>query len=1858
MCSQGQCPIQRLRHPDAHVRQLTHPALYRNNFCIDKYIYEKTKILMKVCLYVVIYRCFINWNSMYSKTNSRLALFMAVLVATQPLLASATSYVYYQSSHGLVVVNSRAGSNPSTGSSGSGGSGGSGGSTGSTGSPGATTPANAPVLSASTNAVVFGGVQVGATATSNLVLANTGNVALSFSAPPAISGDPAFSSSTNCGSTLAAGTVCNVVVSFAPTSSASSTGTLNVASNDAGSPFIASLSGTGITQAVAAASASSLAFGQVNVGSPGSSSVILTNRGNTVMNLLAAPSVTGDGAFSASTTCASTLAVGASCTTTVTYTPTAAATSTGSLSFATDAANGSPVLALSGTGILANASTSPGSLLFPGTTVGATSATQIVTLSNSGSASLTLSAPSVVGQFSLVSSTCGSSLSAGSTCTYTVSFNPTASGVITGSLTIPNSVNTQVVGLFGTGNQTAGALNPDTLDFGLVNVGSSSAPASVAVNNTGDVPLALTSLTVTGPFTATQNCGSLPASLAVTASCSVSVVYTPTLTTTETGTLSIATGAGTKTVALTGMGWSATAGLSTSSLTFTDTKVGGASAVQSVTVSNTGSAPLTLSTASVSGAFTLASTTCSSALAAGSSCQYAVTFQPVAAGAASGSLSIPTSVGTQNVSLGGLGLLTAAGTDAGSLTLASTAVGSTSAAQSVTLNNTGNTVLSVGSLSTTGAFAASSNCPASLAAGSSCVANVTFTPTAMGVATGSLSINTGAGTQNISLSGNGTQSSVSLSASSLSLDSTVVGASSAVRTVTLSNTGNLSVNVSAAQVSGPFSVSSNCGSFVDVTNSCTYSVTFTPTAMGAAEGTLTLPTAAGTKTVSLSATGLQTSGSESVSTLAFGNVNVSSSSTAQSVTLNNTGNTALSLSAISVSGPFSASQSCGTLPVSVAVSGSCAVNVTFNPSAMGTATGTLSLVTAAGTQTVSLSGAGLVAVPALSSSALSFTTTVGGTSATQAVTLSNNGNTSMTVSTASVSGAFGVSSTTCSTTLAAGANCVYNVAFTASTMGAASGLLSVPTGAGTLTASLTGAGMQTSGSTNVGTLSLGDITVGVTSAPGSVVLSNTGNTVMALSSVSVSGPFTATQNCGTLPASVAVGNTCTINVTFTPTTNAAASGTLTLDTGAAGIHTVSLTGQGLASSGSLSVSSIPFGSFNTGTTNTSPVTFTNTGNSPLTFTSAPAVTGSSVFTVSANTCGATLAANANCTVTVAFSPVAAASSSGTLTFASDALNSPSTVALSGTGVGVPVASVSSSTLAFGSAAVSSSSSLAVVFSNTGTGSISFTSAPALASGTSAEYSVTGYSCGASLASGESCTVNVQFLPTSPGAATGTLNFATNLAGSPTPVSLSGTGTQAIGTLTANTSADFGSVLVGNASSRVFTYTNSGNIAATGAQVSVTGSQVTIGSNSCGTSGSPVTVAAGASCQVTVTFTPVTAGAISGYSVAMASSASGSPSSLTLAGSGVQVAPTLGTFLNVSTAYTTAPIPLTAPTSNSLGAWSYSSSNPLVATVTNSGGTGTAAVTGLGVTTITATQAAYTGFLPATVTMTLTVTQATTVLSGFNVSPQLSTAAPFVLTAPVSNNPEAFTYSSSNAAVATISGSTLTIVGAGTSTITASQAATTYYTAASETSVLTVTVVGPSLIGNGASLVGACAAGQVGCATWSATDKSANAVLSGNGLSLSAATNYAGARANIGTSSEKVYWELTYTGAESNVTMGIATSTFNLGNAIGAAATSYGFSHANPNKMTWAGASYNAFTPPAAVTGMVIGLALDMSAKQLHVSVNGVWQYNTSFGVVASGLSGVVYPAIVNTGSGAQPTANFGQGNFSYPVPSGYQAGVW
>jgi hypothetical protein len=198
----------------------------------------------------------------------------------------------------------------------------------------------------------------------------------------------------------------------------------------------------------------------------------------------------------------------------------------------------------------------------------------------------------------------------------------------------------------GTGPATD-TLSAIALSFPSTVTGQLSSVQTVTLTNSGGVPLTSVAISVSGAFQQTNNCTT---SLAANYSCAISVQFNPTATTTQTGTLSIAdaTRSQPETVALSGTGLAPSVlGVSPASLTFAVQTVGQASSSQTVTVSNTGGAPLANVGFQINGlyasSFSYVSTTCGATLANGSSCTVQVVFTPAAAGGSMAALVISSS---------------------------------------------------------------------------------------------------------------------------------------------------------------------------------------------------------------------------------------------------------------------------------------------------------------------------------------------------------------------------------------------------------------------------------------------------------------------------------------------------------------------------------------------------------------------------------------------------------------------------------------------------------------------------------------------------------------------------------------------------------------------------------------------------------------------------------------------------------------------------------------------------------------------------------------------------------------------------------------------------------------------------------------------------------------------------------------------------------------------------------------------------------------------------------------------------------------------------------------------------------------
>jgi hypothetical protein len=835
--------------------------------------------------------------------------------------------------------------------------------------------------------------------------------------------------------------------------------------------------------------------------------------------------------------------------------------------------------------------------------------------------------------------------------------------------------------------------------------------------------------------------------------------------------------------------------------------------------------------------------TCGQTVPATVVCNFTVTFTPSTTAAESATLTINESTGTQTIALSGTGaVVPPPGTitvNPTTVTFGSQEVGTISTTpQLVTVSVTGTNPVTLTGFSGTGAdpgdfsIGTGTTCEfeTALAAGTTCKLGIVFTPSGVGSRTATIQISgTFTGTPaNVTASGTGTAQIASLTPTLLQFPNTVVGTTAGAMSATLTNLSStvsltgISPTITSFLPSGTFAISANtCPGSLGPGLSCTISVTYTPTAAGAAEGELTVAdsdTGTSPQAVFLTGTGLNPSATlatVSPKFLSFGRQTAGTTSNAQFVFLQNIGNTNLTFTTpLSGTNPsaFAATNTCsGT----ITPGGVCGVSVTFAPptgTAVFFATLTISSGASGAPQTVGLSGTGIPASTAsLLPNPLVFQAiAVGTTSAPQYAFLNNTGPNADSIGNITITGAdiedFQLSftapgNTPCSSSqvLNAQAVCVVGVLFTPTQTGLRTATLQITdTATGTPHTTVLQGGSGTTGPTVTVTppsLTFGPQTLGTTSAAQSVTVSNTGTATVTFAGFTVSGtnavdfgvPLPTSGTMCSPSGTLAGGASCTINVLFTPSAIGSRTATLNIADNATGSpQSVPLTGTGTSGSGTISISptSLTFASQNVGTTSAAQtVTVSNIGGVTVTFTS---------IVTSGDFAGATLAQCPNipvegepCSFSITFTPKATGTRTGMITFTDNATGSPETVTLTGTGTsGTGTVTVAPSSLTFAAQPLNATSGAeSVTVSNTGSTAVNFAGF-SISGANSSDFALAS-AAGAgtcnpsgSLAATASCTISVTFTPTATGARAATLSIADNATGSPQSVLLNGTGTNA------------------------------------------------------------------------------------------------------------------------------------------------------------------------------------------------------------------------------------------------------------------------------------------------------------------------------------------------------------------------------------------------------------------------------------------------------------------------------------------------
>ncbi|HKW61082.1 MAG TPA: choice-of-anchor D domain-containing protein [Candidatus Acidoferrum sp.] len=265
----------------------------------------------------------------------------------------------------------------------------------------------------------------------------------------------------------------------------------------------------------------------------------IVNTGNQLLALNSI-SLTGANAssFSQTNTCLATLAPNANCSISINFTPSAVGLLTANLQVADNAPGTPQTLVLNGTGVApASAVTfSPSAVSFPSINQGSPSAPQSLTVISSGNTTLHISSVSLAGpnlsDFSFTNN-CTAPLFPASNCNISLVFNPAAPGQRTADLMIADDAqgSPQTVALSGTGIAVLPALSlsPPVPSFPTTTQGASSAPQTLTAVNSGNAPLQVSSMSVTGSsaseFSVSSTC---TAPLAPASSCTISLVFSPT----------------------------------------------------------------------------------------------------------------------------------------------------------------------------------------------------------------------------------------------------------------------------------------------------------------------------------------------------------------------------------------------------------------------------------------------------------------------------------------------------------------------------------------------------------------------------------------------------------------------------------------------------------------------------------------------------------------------------------------------------------------------------------------------------------------------------------------------------------------------------------------------------------------------------------------------------------------------------------------------------------------------------------------------------------------------------------------------------------------------------------------------------------------------------------------------------------------------------------------------------------------------------------------------------------------------------------------------------------------------------------
>jgi hypothetical protein len=723
-------------------------------------------------------------------------------------------------------------------------------------------------LTASPTSVSFGAVALGSASSQTVTLKNNGGENVTVTAATA-AGAGFGDSGLTLPLTLTPNQTATFSISFAPTTTGAVTG--NVALTLSGEAEVdIALSGTGVLPATLTASPTSQTFTNVQVGKSLTQTETIQNTGGTSAQITAV-AATGTGFSVSGITLPATLGAGQIVLFNVTFAPQSTGSFTGNVAVTSNAQNPNLSIPLTGTAVTAGDLTaSPTSISFGNIVLGNT-ASQTVTLKNTGGENVSVTAASASGAgMSFNGLSLPLTLTPNQSSTFNVTFDPTVAGAVNGtmSLTVSGSANIAIP-LSGTGVTPANlTASPTSMTFTNILVGQNSSQ-SETIKNTGGASAQITAVTPSGTGFSVSGI-TLPVTLGAGQTVSFNVTFAPQSAGSFSGNVAVASDAQDPNLSIPLTGTAVTSGdltASPTSISFGNETLGDATS-QIVTLKNTGGENVTVTAASISGGgMSFSGLGLPLTLTPNQSTTFSVTFEPTVAGTVSGTMSLTVS-GSANIAipLSGTGVTPATLTaNPTSLTFTNVTVGQNSS-QTETITNTGGTgaQITVVAASGTGFSVSGITLPVTLASGQSVQFSVTFTPPSAGSFNGSVTVTSNAQNPDlsISLTGTGVGAQGTLAATSpIGVGNVVVGTSgTATGTLTASSA---SVTVSSVSLSG-----TNAAEFaitgltfpvtVNVGTPVSFTVTFTPTGTGAASASASFTSNASNSPTSSSLTGTGT----------------------------------------------------------------------------------------------------------------------------------------------------------------------------------------------------------------------------------------------------------------------------------------------------------------------------------------------------------------------------------------------------------------------------------------------------------------------------------------------------------------------------------------------------------------------------------------------------------------------------------------------------------------------------------------------------------------------------------------------------------------------------------------------------------------------------------------------------------------------------------------------------------------------------------------------------------------------------------------------------------------------------------------